>query len=328
MVVPRGDGAAVSREPTDPSGNDELYCPFALRENPAGSTAQRDSVEWALEHGLVSRGAELEQLRSACLGELAAYTHPEVPPDLLTLAAVWTTLFCAIDDRVESSRVGALALSRYLSEVLAAYRGSTQEGSDTLARGFGHFGKRLRELTGAPVADQFGAELERLFTAYVWEEINRQNEATLDYSAYRLMRVTTIGLRLQFLFSQAVCPWGAPSSGAVAHLLELEQVTCRVVGWANDIFTYEKELAAGEAHNLVAVLMRTERLPVREALMRARSLHDEEVCIFLRIQARLREGEPTDNAAEYHLCHLRDWMRGHLHWAGRNGRYRPGTLAA
>jgi hypothetical protein len=241
---------------------------------------------------------------------------------------MWTTLFCAIDDQVEAGRLGALALSAYLSEALAAFHGVSRERGDAIVRSFEDFGRRLRHLTHSSIAEGFGAELERLFTAYVWEEINRQNEATLDYAAYRLMRLTTIGLRLQFFFSDAASPWGVTPPRPLPLLRELERATCHAVGWANDIFTYEKELAAGETHNLVAVLMRTEGLPVREALTHARWLHDEEVCGFLRLQAKLRASRDADGAVEYRLSHLRDWISGHLHWALRNGRYRPVVVAA
>jgi hypothetical protein len=105
-------------------------------------------------------------------------------------------------------------------------------------------------------------------------------------------------------------------------------MTCLAVGWANDIFTYEKELAAGEVHNVIAVLMRTEQLPLDVALERARALHDAEVCAFLRLQARLDGSPDANDATGYRVAHLRHWIGGHLHWAQRNGRYRPGTEAA
>ncbi len=327
MVVPRG-GSASSAERVAPSLAGELYCPFELRRNPHAPSAQQESVAWALELGLVSEGPKLAKLEKACLGDLAAFTFPDVPAEVLALVTIWTTLFCAIDDHVEESGLGALALSGYLADVLAAFRGRPDNRRDATARSFADFGRRLRKLTGAPIADQFDAELERLFTAYVWEEINRQNEANLDYAAYRILRLTTIGLRLQFLFSRAASPWGAATADSSPLVGELERATCHAVGFANDIFTYEKELAAGEAHNLVAVLMRTEGLPVREALLRARSLHDEEICLFLRLQARLRATDGGDEAVEYRLAHLRDWLSGHLYWAVRNGRYRPVVVAA
>jgi hypothetical protein len=329
MVVPRGTGAAVEAAHADISVvSGELYCPFVLREHPEAATAQRESMEWALEHGLVKGRQALARLEKARLGQLAGCTFPDAPTELVSLAAVWTTLFCAIDDHVESGHLGTLKLSNYLSELLAAYRKTARAGCDAIERGFSDLGRRIRRLAGPSTAEAFGLELESLFTAYVWEEINRQNDTTLDYEAYRVLRETTIGLRLQFLLSHVACPAGALSRDAAQLLPELERVTCHVVGWANDIFTYEKELAAGETHNLVAVLMRGERLPVREALLRARSIHDEEVCLFLRLQAGLRGSERAGDHIEYRLSHLHDWMRGHLHWALHNGRYRPAAPGA
>jgi hypothetical protein len=67
-------------------------------------------------------------------------------------------------------------------------------------------------------------------------------------------------------------------------------------------------------------------LPMREALARARAIHDEEVCEFLRLQAGL--GGSADDATRHRVAHFRHWIGGHLHWALRNGRYRPAPEAA
>jgi hypothetical protein len=328
MVVPRGEGMRASPARHElVAAEDELYCPFELEENPSAARAQAEALAWAVEHGLVNDGPARVKLERACLGDLEGCAFPHAPAEMLALATIWVTLFCAIDDFVESSHLGTLALSGYLSKALAAFGGKAPARPDPLVRGFHDLGRQMRPLVGKASTRDFGRELEGLFTAYVWEELNRQNATDPDYAGYRIMRVTTIGLRPQFLISEALCTAGPPPAMARQALAELAQITCRVVGWANDIFTYDKELAAGEAHNLVAVLMKTEGLPVRHALLRARSLHDEEVCSFLRLQARLRGSADSDAGTEYRLAHLRHWMRGHLHWATRNGRYRPAIAA-
>ena len=329
MVVPRGEGARQGDErsliapPTL-----ELYCPIPAERNPRAGAAHQQSLDWALERRLVSDGPGLEKLDRASLAELEACAFPHAPLEMLTLATVWVTLFCAIDDFVESSHLGVLRLSRYLSRVLAEFRGTASPQRDPLCHGFYDFGQELRSLTGPELADAFARELEDLFSAYVWEEINRRHATHPDYAAYRIMRVTTIGLRPQFLLSQAIGPEGQPSERAGIVLRELEKIACLAVGWANDIFTYDKELSQGEVHNLVAVLMRTEELPLREALGRARALHDDEVCSFLRLQAQLANLAGESEATAYRVAHLRHWIGGHLHWAVRNGRYRPSPAAA
>lgn len=327
MIVPRGEGARLDDAAALAAVAGELYCPFPSEKNPWVQAAQRESVDWALEHGLVSAGPSLDKLERASLADLEAGAFPHAPLDVLTLATVWVTLFCAIDDFVETSHSGVLKLSSYLSEVLAAFRGTTHRRLDALGRGFHDFGQDLRGNMGAPVADAFARELEELFAGYVWEELNRRNATHPDYDAYRIMRVTTIGLRPQFLLSEALGPDTRPSEKDARVLSDLERIACLVVGYANDIFTYEKELAQGEGHNIVAVLMRSETLPLREALARARALHDEQVCEFLRLQAGL-DSSSAHSATGYRVAHLRHWIGGHLHWALRNGRYRPAPEAA
>ena len=133
MVVPRGTGAEVEAAHADISVvSGELYCPFVLREHPEAATAQRESMEWALEHGLVKGRQALARLEKARLGQLAGCTFPDAPTELVSLAAVWTTLFCAIDDHVESGHLGTLKLSNYLSELLAAYRKTARAGCDAI----------------------------------------------------------------------------------------------------------------------------------------------------------------------------------------------------
>jgi 5-epi-alpha-selinene synthase len=170
---------------------------------------------------------------------------------------------------------------------------------------------------------RFARELEVLFGGYVWEEINRQHALLPAYDSYRTMRAVTIGLRPQFLLAELLLP--EPHARSVRQhpvVQELESLTSLAVGWANDIFTYDKEIETGEVHNLVVVLMDADALPVYEAVSRARAIHDREVRSFLSVQAGLRADGSESDGLEKHLSHLRHWMRGHLEWAARTGRYR------
>jgi hypothetical protein len=327
MVVPRGEGSRIDDALAVTAVASELYCPFPAEKNPWAPAAQQQSLDWALEMGLVTPGPLLQRLERARFAELEANAFPRAPLELLTLATEWVTLFCALDDFVETSGLGVLGLSGYLSSALVAFRGTVHGHREPLLQAFGDIGARLRRLGGDALAEEFGVELEGIFAAFVWEEINRQNTVLPDFAGYRIMRTTTVGLRPHFVLSEAIGPKARPSDRDEEVLHELERITCRAVGWANDIFTYEKELAAGEVHNIVAVLMRTERLPLREALARARALHDEEVCSFLQLQARLTSAT-GDAATQYRVLHLRHWISGHLDWARQNGRYRPGAAAA
>jgi hypothetical protein len=320
MIVPKGErpagGDALHQLP-------DLFCPFESRISPWVHQAQEESIEWALALNLVDEGLGIARLERAQLTHLEARAFPDASPEVLTLLAKWVTLFCAIDDFVESSHLGTLELSAYLSDTLAAF---VDQGAhdDVIARAFHDFGQALTQVMGADLKDRFGQELELLFSAYVWEEINRQHGAYPDYHGYRAMRATTIGLRPQFLIAGALGPEDGARAGNEQFLLsELEKCACLIVGWANDIFTYQKELAQGEGHNLVAVLMRTQGLSLWAAFDRASALHDQEVCSFLALQSRLEPAARASEAVSYRIAHLRHWIGGHMHWAARNERYRP-----
>src|SRR6185369_97241 len=88
---------------------------------------------------------------------------------------------------------------------------------------------------------------------------------------------------------------GELASGATLPALAREDPTFRrlvvaavnAVGWSNDIFTYDKEIAEGNIHNLVEVLRTSEGISLDAALARAVERHDREVRTFLELEQRL-----------------------------------------
>ncbi len=102
-------------------------------------------------------------------------------------------------------------------------------------------------------------------------------------------------------------------------MADMTRMTCNLVGWANDIFTYEKEIVAGDPNNLVLVMARSLRLDVPSALARAIRRHDREANeLALRIaEVELSGSEPMRGLAAI----LGHWVRGHLDWARETGRY-------
>jgi hypothetical protein len=325
MVVPRGPGNLAADGFA--STGSELYCPFVAEQNPWADDAQERSLAWALEHGLVTEGAPLDKLSSARFALLEAAAFPHASRESLSLVTNWVTLFCALDDYVEDSELGVLGLSGYLSRLLTAFRADGALVGDPFERCFQDIGRELRRRADASFVDGFVRELEHLFAAFVWEEVHRRNSAYPDYVAYRTLRIATVGLLPQFVLFQALGGHARLSEAEAPVVRDLERLACLIVGWANDIFTYEKEVAQGEGHNLIAVLMRTESLSLREAFRQASALHDAEVCEFLRLQASLdlpHASAPTRKRVE----HLRHWLGGHLSWARNNGRYRPNDVGA
>jgi len=285
-------------------------------------------MDWAVRTGLVSE-VDRPRIDKAMIAWLEALVFHTAPPEILRLAADWTTLFCSIDDEVELLRQGPVVLSSYLSRLFAAFRGESVYARDPIEVTFVDLRSRMLDIAGARWVDRFAGHLEDLFGGYIWEEINRWKRIRPSREAYCEMRTVTIGLKQQFLLGELAL--GVELSGEARESLDLqllEMHTCRAVGWANDIHTYSKEVEQGEVHNLVLVLMESESLSIAEAVRRAAAVHDEEVRMFLSVQAKLRNSSINNQNVDLYTGMLRSWIRGHLDWAHLTRRYRASATDA
>jgi 5-epi-alpha-selinene synthase len=279
-------------------------------------------VDWAERLELVSSGPQREKLSLARVARLEALVFHDASQAVLQLAADWTTLFCLLDDHVERDGLGPIELSAYLAQLLSGFRQGAMTPSDPLANAFADLRARMLALAGAGWLSRFAAHLEDLFCGYLWEEINRRKKLRPSPPSYRTMRVDTIGLRPQFLFGELAMGIELPPPlRRDPDLVDLEVITSRAVGWANDIFTCSKELASGEVHNLVLVLMDHEQLSLADAIRRAAAAHDEEVRSFLSIASALREPVGAVSVRSRYVHMLQRWIRGHLDWSSETGRY-------
>jgi 5-epi-alpha-selinene synthase len=128
----------------------------------------------------------------------------------------------------------------------------------------------------------------------------------------------------QFALAEVVGRERLPQE-AFAHPIarHLTRMTSNLVGWLNDIFTLEKEMADGEIHNLVLVLMEECGMSIDEAWFAAVEQHNEEMRAFIALdrQLQMRE-ELVPQALDDIVSMLRAWLSGHLDWARKTGRYR------
>jgi hypothetical protein len=300
-----------------------LFCPFRSGLNPAAELAQTASVAWALRHGLVESNA-VAPFANAKLARLNARVFLGAPLDRLQLAADWTTFFCCIDDVMESDRRSMFARSALLDALVGSFRTGKRQLDDRLADALTDLSTRMRAVATPDWMEAFTARLEELFVGYVWEAMHRDNALWPSVSAYLKMRATTIGLQPQFLLGE-LAEGIAIEAEHKAHPLVQRMMlsTSNCVGWANDLFTWEKEREAGEFHNLVRLLADERRISIDEAVVRVVALHNDEVRNFLALEEQLPSFGERDDDVHAFVAMLKSWMRGHLDWAQETGRYRP-----
>jgi avermitilol synthase len=219
----------------------------------------------------------------------------------------------------------------YLQDLLNLFRAGTASlPRHPLASAVMDLRQRLLELAPPGHFARFTDPLEELFEGFVTEARNRERAQIPDVASYLRLREVTVGLKAMFALADLLDGFNL-SNETRAHpaLRQLATRASNIVGWANDLFTYEKEILYGEIHNLVMVLMNEHRLTIPEAVEQAVKLHDNEVRSFLQEVEQLPSYDLIDADVRSYVEMLRRWIRGHLDWAQETGRYpikQPGSI--
>jgi avermitilol synthase len=301
-----------------------LYCPFTSKVHPDASAVHERSVLWARSLGMLPTEQHIQTAHHAKVGWLIARAFPTATPDGLQLIADWTMLFCALDDHIERRKTAA-EVEAHLQHLLHVFQGDTTRCSeDPFATGMLNLRQRILAMASSSHLMNCAGRLAELFAGNVTEARERERAQIPDVASYLQLREVTIGLQVMLaladLFEGSDVPFCI--RGHLA-LQKLATHASHIVGLANDLFTYEKEILQGEMHNVVLVLMNERRLTIAEAVAQAVALHDEEVRSFLRATAQLPCFGAADPGVQRHVEMLRCWIRGHLDWARETGRYRP-----
>jgi hypothetical protein len=300
-----------------------LFCPFpASKVNPHAFHVHRASLEWARRLGLVRSQKQYRELDRARIAWVEARAFPSASRDVLQLATDWTTLFCLFDDSLETRHPAPIDLSADALQLLAALEGKATRELTPLGAGLVDVRRRMLGIANKRITARFVAIFRELLGGFLWEEINRWKDLRPTRHAYRTMRQITVGLRPQFVFGE-IANSIELSEHARHHadILELQSITCSLVGCVNDIFTCIKEVERDSAHNAALLLMQEESLSLSDVLLRLTGDHDELMRRFEAIATTLPDFGSDNEAVECFVCMLKACIRGHLDWARETGRY-------
>lgn len=309
-----------------------LECPYPPAVHPAADTLHERTVEWAMAMGFARSDKHIEALRDSRIGHLLARIFPATADMVaLQVAVDWTTLFCCLDDRLEQIR-GAMLVAAYLRTLLGVFRdGARPQLIDPFAQAFGDLRERMLELRVPNWIPRFSACVERLFHAFVDEAKYRAAGVVPAFASHNKIRQITVGLYTGFLLGELTEHIFLPPD-VLEHesVRSLERSASTIVGFANDIYTVEKERAKGEVNNTVLVLMHEDGLSFDDALARTIQLHNIEMREFSRLIDDLPSfDEDIDDQLRRYVQVLIHFISGHADWARSTGRYHaPGDGSA
>jgi Terpene synthase family 2, C-terminal metal binding len=301
-----------------------LYCPFPDHVHPEADEIDRKSLRWLDGFGLIADPAVRARFGRSKIGWLASRTTPHADAELVQLLSDWQMWLFAFDDvRSEESEAGAHP--GLMARSLVSYLRILQE-PDTQVREEDPFTAALRDLprrlglvASQVQVDRFVTSVLGYWFAQVWEATNRADAVWPTVEEYTAMRVHTGAVPTCLALIDVVGRFELPAAELARHDVKaLTTKAINVVCWANDIHSYEKEIArSNHPVNLPTLLHCRDGGTIQEAIDLAARMHDDEVAAYCDLRRRIAAGPKL----ERYLDGLQSWMRGNLTWSLSTGRY-------
>ncbi|MEV0895653.1 family 2 encapsulin nanocompartment cargo protein terpene cyclase [Actinoplanes sp. NPDC049802] len=326
-----GMSAAFLGPLVKPPPEGELFCPDALRDDPAlGALVDDRLIDWAAEVGIYS--GRLDKLRSYGFGRYMMLAHPAVnDPDRLLaatkcLVAEWATddyyvdeVELGADPMVVGSRLASLMsvvdparmVPRYTTDMDAYHR--LQPISEAFRTAIEH----LSRYASTAQMGRFRHQMAILFLAWCQEadwHVNRRTPPVWEYLVQRHLNSYLPPMILVDVLAGYELP---------AHEFYHPEVRRAYTTAANAaVLVNDLHSAPSESdtdYNLPRVLALAENLTPRDAARRTVEIHNELMHTFVELAARLSAtGSP--NLRRF-LADVWAWLGGSRRWHATTGRY-------
>jgi hypothetical protein len=288
----------------------------------------RQAVQWAFEYELISSQQDRHGMDVSHYTLLMARAYPTADPAALQLIADWNTWTFLLDDYFDEHVIGRNpdAVEHLHSQILSTLAGATPDAHDSRRiHALHNIASRLRALRDGEWMARFSACVRETLAASLWEARNRRISVVPAADDYSYWRLFTSGVFCYFALIEVAEQISLPAF-VLDHpvIQQLARSANYVICWSNDIFSFAKELACGDVHNLVYIVQHERHLALDDAIAFVAQRHDEEVRAFQRLRAALpRFGGFVDNFVQRYVRGLEAWMRANMDWSMATQRYQP-----
>ncbi|WP_440073294.1 terpene synthase family protein [Streptosporangium sp. OZ121] len=316
---------------SEPADDLTLDCPFALRIHPEADRLAADTAEWIRRSGLfpATRGQAERHFISQRHAALHARIWPEADYPRLWLANRLLTYCWWMDDVLDSPEpIVDIGIGDLVEALRDTSAGRPVDPALAAEPAVGVFRDLWSEAAG--MAPPFW--LSRLTTFFLdYLSVSMRHRDRL-YDPARVPSLTDYlssrnDLGAMFYATAATeLAYATFLPETVYRSAEIADINMRVnhaICWANDVFGYPKENAAGDPFNLVTILATHHGMSLRQAVSRMVELINAELVTldFLTAVA-------TPEQEEFHryIDALKAMVSGLLEWMAKSVRYR-GTAA-
>ncbi|CZR66320.1 uncharacterized protein PAC_16221 [Phialocephala subalpina] len=298
--------------------------PFQRVDNPALALVQSSHRKWFQS---LKTNAKYQKTFEGCNAPLlCSIAYPFAPASHVRIGADLLLLEFLIDDIADHLSPGeASRFAGVIRDVLKNPGTKRPDGEDTIGAIVQDFWLRASSEASHTFIWKLRKELIGYVDAICQEGVDRDSGQARDLDSYMQLRKTAIGV----LPAISVCLHNIDIPRDVLldpKILELETLAGRMAFLTNDMTSYNVEQARGDdLLNSVALLIRTEKMPVQDAFDAVADKFRIYTHEFLAIMRTLPlDSDPSLKA--YVHC-MGYWVTAAHEWAFEVGRYRLNSAA-
>lgn len=304
-----------------------LYCPFPSRISPFAEKVDQHTFRWLHKYDLLQSQEMYAKFKKFKFAWMTARTYPYADYEFLCIANNLYSWLFVLDDQLDNIKpeTNSVREKTFLQKFIADFTRilrydkmvSPDEGGNILASLSDFWGHMLK-ISSASWQSQFALSFKATFEAAVWEAVNAKKNRLPDVEQYMGLRPFFSGANLGTDMIEVATKVSLPiyilQNEKFQKLVDLAR---RVVCWANDLFSLSKELAHGDEHNLVIVLMNERGIPLEEAISEAAKVHNREVRQFIELKYKLPSfgDKKIDDDIRRYLDALEVMVRGFFDWS-------------
>lgn len=308
--------------------------PFPARYNPHYELAKLANLDWLRTHRMIASQEAVDLYLSWDMADLAARCWPLANPDDLTLTVDLKSFYFLFDDQFDGPQGTdpghVAAICHELIDIAHQVPGTAPRSPVTAS--FADLWSRSRDGMSAAWIDRTAGDWERYFASYPYEAVNRRSHVVPAMDDYLETRrgsaatesVTDMVERLNRV-EVPMITFHSP------QMRLMRQIAADVPFIANDVYSYEKEIARGDVYNLLVVLQATREYTLQEAVSDAVKMVEEKIERYLELRSELPQvctalalSRAEMDAVMRYAEGLEDWLRGHNDWMTNTIRYTLG----
>ena len=302
-----------------------LYCPFPSKINPLVHLADQHTAEWVQQFRLVPSEEVLDFYQQQKFAWMVARMFPNADEDALCTFCDLNTFLFFLDDQFDhpDAQSGFNGKDKFrhfvkrLVNILQHNEKTTLEKDGPVFAALGDLWRRLKRMSDASWQQQFINGIIAIFEAAVWQFENERRQilpGLTDYMNNRqYLGAANVATDTIPVAERIELPGYVYDHRIVHRLTEL----CRnTVCWANDLFSFSKEMEHLDQYNLVAILKREHNLSLDDAITATVQIHDEQVREFISLSGEAAIFEEAENEALSHYVNaLGAIMKGNIDWS-------------